>query len=57
MARFVDAEVLPIIGRHFRDGTFPAHLVPVMTSLAKRDNVKSTLEIARMSPILRLTCR
>ena len=28
VARFVDAEVLPIIGKHFREGTFPAHLVP-----------------------------
>ncbi|RKH41868.1 acyl-CoA dehydrogenase family protein [Corallococcus sicarius] len=33
VARFVDAEVLPIIGRHFRDGTFPAHLVPGLAEL------------------------
>ncbi|WP_245814601.1 acyl-CoA dehydrogenase family protein [Cystobacter ferrugineus] len=24
VARFMDAEVLPITGRHFRDGAFPA---------------------------------
>ncbi|GMU04275.1 acyl-CoA dehydrogenase family protein [Corallococcus caeni] len=33
VARFVDAEVLPIIGKHFRDGTFPAHLVPGLAEL------------------------
>ncbi|CAM4198081.1 acyl-CoA dehydrogenase [Corallococcus sp. ZKHCc1 1396] len=33
VARFVDSEVLPIIGRHFRDGTFPAHLVPGLAEL------------------------
>lgn len=33
MARFVDAEVLPIIGKHFRDGTFPAHLIPGLAEL------------------------
>jgi len=26
--RFVDAEVTPIIGKHFQDGTFPSHLIP-----------------------------
>jgi len=25
---FVDAEIVPIIGKHFSDGTFPHHLVP-----------------------------
>ncbi|MFY0573640.1 acyl-CoA dehydrogenase family protein [Cystobacter fuscus] len=34
MARFVDTEVLPIIGQHFREGTFPAHLVPRRRSWA-----------------------
>ena len=34
VARFVDAEVLPIIGQHFRDGTFPAQLVPGWRSWA-----------------------
>jgi glutaryl-CoA dehydrogenase len=29
----VDAEVLPIIGRHFREGTFPAQLVPRLGEL------------------------
>jgi glutaryl-CoA dehydrogenase len=33
VARFVDKEVLPIIGQHFRDGTFPAHLVPGLAEL------------------------
>ncbi|RKH52282.1 acyl-CoA dehydrogenase family protein [Corallococcus aberystwythensis] len=33
VARFVDAEVLPIIGQHFRDGTFPAHLIPGLAEL------------------------
>ena len=33
VARFVDAEVLPIIGQHFREGTFPAHLVPRLGEL------------------------
>ena len=28
VARVVDAEVLPVIGRHFREATFPAQLVP-----------------------------
>ena len=30
---FVDKEVLPIIGKHFRDGTFPKHLVPQLGEL------------------------
>ena len=33
VARVVDAEVLPIIGRHFREGTFPAQLVPRLGEL------------------------
>ncbi|MHA7628451.1 acyl-CoA dehydrogenase family protein [Corallococcus sp. M7] len=33
VARFVDSEVLPIIGKHFRDGTFPAHLIPGLAEL------------------------
>jgi glutaryl-CoA dehydrogenase len=33
VARFVDKEVLPIIGQHFREGTFPAHLVPGLAEL------------------------
>jgi glutaryl-CoA dehydrogenase len=33
VARFVDAEVLPIIGQHFREGSFPAHLVPRLAEL------------------------
>lgn len=33
VARFVDTEVLPIIGKHFRDGTFPAHLIPGLAEL------------------------
>ena len=30
---FVDKEVLPIIGQHFREGTFPAHLIPGLAEL------------------------
>jgi glutaryl-CoA dehydrogenase len=26
--RFVDERVLPIIGKHYVDGTFPKHLIP-----------------------------
>ncbi len=33
VARFVDKEVLPIIGQHFREGTFPAHLVPGLAEM------------------------
>ncbi|MBN8469413.1 acyl-CoA dehydrogenase family protein [Corallococcus exiguus] len=33
VARFVDMDVLPIIGKHFRDGTFPAHLIPGLAEL------------------------
>jgi glutaryl-CoA dehydrogenase len=33
VAAFVDREVLPIIGKHFRDGTFPKHLVPALADL------------------------
>ena len=33
VARVVDAEVLPVIGRHFRDGTFPAQLIPRLGEL------------------------
>jgi glutaryl-CoA dehydrogenase len=33
VARVVDTEVLPIIGRHFREGTFPAQLVPRLGEL------------------------
>ncbi len=31
--RFVDEEVLPIIGEHYVEGTFPRHLVPQMAEL------------------------
>ncbi len=31
--RFVDDEVLPIIGKHYVEGTFPRHLVPLMGEL------------------------
>ncbi len=33
VARLVDAEVLPIIGQHFREGTFPRALVPRLGEL------------------------
>jgi glutaryl-CoA dehydrogenase len=33
VARVVDAEVLPVIGRHFREATFPAQLVPRLGEL------------------------
>ncbi|KFE67655.1 acyl-CoA dehydrogenase family protein [Hyalangium minutum] len=33
VARFVDEKVLPIIGQHFREGTFPAHLIPGLAEL------------------------
>ncbi len=33
VARFVDQEVLPIIGQHFREGTFPAHLIPGLAEM------------------------
>ena len=33
VARVVDGEVLPVIGRHFREGTFPAQLVPRLGEL------------------------
>ena len=31
--RFVDERVLPIIGKHYVDGTFPKHLIPEMAEL------------------------
>lgn len=31
--RFVDARVMPIITDHFKDGTFPTHLIPEMAEL------------------------
>ena len=31
--RFVDEEVLPTIGKHYVDGTFPKHLIPKMGEL------------------------
>ncbi len=33
VAQFVDREYLPIIGKHFREGTFPMHLVPQLAEL------------------------
>ena len=33
VARVVDAEVLPVIARHFREGSFPAQLVPRLGEL------------------------
>lgn len=33
VARFVDKEVLPIIGQHFREGTFPRHLIRPLADL------------------------
>ena len=31
--RFVDEEVLPVIGKHYVEGTFPRHLIPKMGEL------------------------
>lgn len=31
--RFVDEQVLPVIDRHFEDGTFPSELIPAMAQL------------------------
>jgi glutaryl-CoA dehydrogenase len=31
--RFVDAEITPIIGKHFQAGTFPMHLIPKFAEL------------------------
>ncbi len=33
VAAFIDREYLPIVGKHFRDGTFPMHLVPKLGEL------------------------
>src|SRR3954469_22815347 len=33
VADFIDREYLPIVGKHFRDGTFPRHLVPKLAEL------------------------
>jgi len=33
VARFIDKEYLPIVGRHFRNGTFPFELVPTLADL------------------------
>jgi glutaryl-CoA dehydrogenase len=33
VARFVDREVLPTIGKHFRDHTFPSHVIPGLAEL------------------------
>jgi glutaryl-CoA dehydrogenase len=30
---FIDREYLPIVGKHFRDGTFPMHVVPKLAEL------------------------
>ena len=32
--RFVDERVIPIIDKHFEDGTFPRALIPQMAQLA-----------------------
>ncbi|MFN3781165.1 MAG: acyl-CoA dehydrogenase family protein, partial [Candidatus Kapaibacteriota bacterium] len=31
--KFVDAEVIPIIEKHYREGTFPMHLIPRLAEL------------------------
>jgi len=33
VARFVDERFLPVVGRHFRAGTFPMEVVPEMAAL------------------------
>ena len=33
VAQFIDREYLPIIGKHFRDGTFPMHLIPQIAEM------------------------
>ncbi len=33
VAEFVDREYLPVVGRHFRDGTFPRELIPKMAEM------------------------
>ena len=33
VARLVDTEVLPVIGRHFREGTFPVQVIPRLGEL------------------------
>jgi glutaryl-CoA dehydrogenase len=30
---FVEAEIVPIIGKHFQDGTFPTHLIPKLAEM------------------------
>ncbi|HEX7481152.1 MAG TPA: acyl-CoA dehydrogenase family protein [Polyangiales bacterium] len=31
--RFVEAEIIPIISKHFQDGTFPMHLIPKLAEM------------------------
>ena len=33
VAEFVDREYLPIVGRHFRNGTFPTELIPTLAEM------------------------
>lgn len=33
VARFIDTEYLPIVGRAFRDHTFPSHLIPTLAEM------------------------
>ncbi|MDQ3262491.1 MAG: acyl-CoA dehydrogenase family protein [Myxococcota bacterium] len=33
VASIIDREILPVIGKHFRDGTFPAHVVPKLAEV------------------------
>jgi glutaryl-CoA dehydrogenase len=50
-ARFVDERVVPIIGGHFRDGTFPMELVPAMGELGFFGANLTGYECAGMSNI------
>ena len=46
---FVDARVLPIIGDHFEEGTFPADLIP---EIAKLGNISTRALVGTNSNIL-----
>ncbi len=33
VGEFIDRDYLPIVGKHFRQGTFPNHLIPTLAEL------------------------
>ena len=49
VARFIDKEYLPIVGKHFRNGTFPTELIPQLADMGVFGATSTSLRCMRWS--------